>query len=115
MEKRKNINFAFNLFLTYFFFSPLFLMWGLKAFVGFSMGFVCAELSWFMLNEDVKKVKKGKIRSLRFGMIKRYIVFSIVLLIAFSSLSTEGFFSTFLGIEMLTLTLFTSSDLLKEI
>lgn len=111
MERAKKINFAFNLFLTYLFFLPIFSMWGWKSSVGFSVGFICAELSWFTLNEDLKKISKGNFRAISFGFIKRYAIFSIALLISFSSLSIEGLFSTFIGLEMLTLTLFTSSDL----
>lgn len=111
MEKTTKINFAFNLFLTYLFFLPIFSMWGWKSSVGFSIGFICAELSWFTMNEDFKKITKGNFRLISFGFIKRYAIFSIALLISFSSLSVEGFFSTFIGLEILTLTLFTSSAL----
>ncbi|MGC8588993.1 hypothetical protein [Athalassotoga sp.] len=115
MERIKSLNFAFNLFLTYCFFSPILSIWGWKAFAGFSIGMIGAELSWFMLNEDAVKIKNGKFRFAAFGAIKRYVVFSIALLIAFSSFSIEGFFSTFIGLEMLTLTLFTSSYLFNDL
>lgn len=111
MERTKKINFAFNLLLTYFFFAPILSMWGWKSFAGFSIGFVFAELSWFMLNADSRKIRKGNFPVIAFGAIERYAIFSMALLISFSSFSIEGFFSTFIGLEMLTLTLFTSSTL----
>lgn len=114
MKRTKKIDFVFNIFLTYLFFLPIFSIWGIKVSLGFSLGFVSSEIGWLLLNEDIEKFKKGRYRAVSIGFLKRYSIFFILLLISFLSMSKEGFFSAFLGLEIFTLTLFVSSDLLGD-
>ncbi len=114
MERMTKIDFSFNIFLTYLFFLPILSMWGWKVFVGFSFGFVFSEIGWLLLGEDVEKFKNGKRRAILIGFFKRYLLFSILLLMSFLIMSAEGFFSAFLGLEILSLTLFVSPDLVRD-
>ncbi len=75
MERIKSLNFAFNLFLTYCFFSPISLTLGWKVFVGFTIGAIGSGLFWLMLNEDAKKIRNGKGKFMAFGAVKRYVIF----------------------------------------
>ncbi|BBJ27836.1 hypothetical protein [Athalassotoga saccharophila] len=114
MERAKKIDFSFNIFLTYLFFLPIFSVLGWRVIAGFSLGFLFSEIGWILLNEDVEKFKNGKRGSILTGFLKRYLIFSILLLMSFLIISVEGFFSAFLGLEILSLTLFVSPDLIGD-
>jgi hypothetical protein len=114
MKNGIKVNFALNLFLTYAFLSPILSIFGWKYFLGFSLGMIGAELFWFLLNEEVDNFKKIGPKALRFGSLKRYSLFAIILLVTIKGMSIEGLISTFLGFELLVFTIFTSSETLND-
>ncbi|WP_456399416.1 ATP synthase subunit I [Mesoaciditoga sp.] len=81
-----------------------FLDW--RIFLSFLLGTIGSQLSLLLMAEDANKVKEGKLKSLKFGFLKRYTLSAVILL--FSSIfGIKGLIFAFFGLELARFTLIT--------
>ncbi len=106
MKNEIKIDFALNLFLTYLFLSPVLLCFGWMLYLCFSLGMIGAEIFWFMINDDAEKMFSSGQKVFKIGFLKRYFTVIVIFFIS-SSFSMKGLILSFLGFELLSLTIFT--------
>ncbi len=95
-----------NLWLSYFIVAMVLMIFSMKGFLGFSIGAFGAQFVLLMLIEDARKIRVGNVKTLKFGFFKRYALSAMVM--AFSALfGVEGLIFSFLGLELVRVTLTT--------
>jgi hypothetical protein len=106
MMKSETLSWSFNLWISYM--PPalfiLFVDW--KTFLAFSLGAIGSQLSLNLMMEDAEKIRSGRVKAIKFGFLKRYILSAIIFL--FSSIfGIKGLIFAFFGLELARLTLTT--------